>query len=130
MILGTGIDLVEVERIRHSLERFGDRFLKRILCPEEIVYCVSHRDLAPFVAGRFAAKEAISKAFGTGIGTQIGWHDLEVAKKESGEPFVRLHGMAAELFKKKGGRVVHLSLTHTKSYASAIALLEGSASLP
>jgi holo-[acyl-carrier protein] synthase len=125
MILGTGIDLVEVARIRHSLEKFGERFLKRILRPEESAYCLSHRDPAPFVAGRFAAKEAISKAFGTGLGARLGWLDLEVCHKESGEPFVRLHGGAQALLAERQARIVHLSLSHTDNHATALAVLEG-----
>src|SRR5690348_8213344 len=91
MILGTGIDIVEVSRIRHSYERFGDRFLNRILLADEIAYCLSHKNPAPHLAARFAAKEAISKAFGTGIGRHLSWHDIEIRRKESGEPFVMLH---------------------------------------
>jgi holo-[acyl-carrier protein] synthase len=125
MILGTGIDLVEVARIRNSIERFGERFLKRLLCPDEITYCLSHRDPAPFVAGRFAAKEAISKAFGTGIGSQLGWLDMEVAHKPSGQPYVVLHGGAPRLLEERGARVVHLSLSHTNEHATAVAILEG-----
>ena len=124
MILGTGIDLVEVPRIRSSLEKFGERFLKRILCPNEIAYCLSHKEPAPFVAGRFAAKEAISKAFGTGIGSQLGWLDMEVCHKESGEPFVVFHGGGQKLLAERGGRRVHLSLSHTANHATAIAVLE------
>src|SRR5476651_2333319 len=92
MILGTGIDIIEVARIASSYEKFGERFVNRILLPDEITYCLSHRNPAPFLAVRFAAKEAISKAFGTGIGAQLGWQDMEICKKESGEPFVVLHG--------------------------------------
>jgi holo-[acyl-carrier protein] synthase len=125
MILGTGIDLVEVARIRHSLDKFGERFLRRILCPEEVAYCLAHRDPAPFVAGRFAAKEAVSKAFGTGIGRQLGWLDMEVCHKESGEPFLKFHGGAVPLLAARGGRTVHLSLSHTDQHATAIAILEG-----
>ena len=124
MILGTGIDLVEVARIRSSLEKFGERFLKRILRPDESAYCLSHKDPAPFVAGRFAAKEAISKAFGTGIGSQLGWLDMEVCRKDSGEPFVTLHDAGLALLAARGGRRIHLSLTHTANHASAVALLE------
>ena len=80
MILGTGIDLIEVERIRASFARFGERFLQRILRPGETAYCLAHKDPAPFLAARFAAKEAISKAFGTGIGNLLGWQDLEVGR--------------------------------------------------
>jgi holo-[acyl-carrier protein] synthase len=125
MILGTGIDLIEVARIAASFEKFGERFVNRILLPDEIAYCQSHKDPAPFLAARFAAKEAVSKAFGTGIGAQLGWHDVEVRRKESGEPFVALHRKGAELFATRGGKKIHLSLTHTENYAAAVAVLEG-----
>ena len=124
MVLGVGVDIIEVERIRSSHERFGDRFLKRILRPEEISYCFSHAQPAPFLAARFSAKEAISKAFGTGIGAQLGWQDMEVRRKESGEPYVVLHGRGESLLAIRGGRLVHLSLSHTNSYAAAVAVLE------
>src|SRR5258706_13313377 len=123
MILGIGIDIIEVERIRRSFEKFGARFLKRILHPNEISYCLSHREPAPFLAARFAAKEAISKAFGTGIGAQCGWQDLEVGRKSSGQPFVILHGAGQELLAKHGGSAIHLSLSHTQTYATAVAVI-------
>jgi holo-[acyl-carrier protein] synthase len=125
MILGVGIDIIEVERIRASHEKFGERFLKRILRPEEIAYCFSHAQPAPFLAARFSAKEAISKAFGTGIGRQLGWQDMEVRRKESGQPYVVLHDGGQVLFEQLGARGLHLSLSHTNFYASAIAVLEG-----
>lgn len=124
MILGTGIDLIEVERIRDSFTRFGERFLKRILHSNEIAYCLSHKDPGPFLAARFAAKEAISKAFGTGIGAQLGWQDMEVGRKESGEPFVILHGNGLKLLAERGARIVHLTLSHTSAHATAMAILE------
>jgi len=127
MTLGIGIDIIEVARVRASHEKFGDRFLKRVLRPSEISYCLSHRDCAPFIAARFAAKEAIAKAFGTGIGSKVGWQDLEVAHRESGQPYVILHESAQELLDDMGGRCIHLSLTHTQNYAAAVALLEGKA---
>src|SRR5882672_9996670 len=119
MILGIGIDIIEVARIQASYERFGDRFLTRILHPKEISYCLTHRAPAPFLAARFAAKEAISKAFGTGIGAQLGWHDMEVRRKESGEPFVVLHGGGKQLFEARNARVVLISLSHTQQHATA-----------
>lgn len=125
MILGTGIDLVEVTRIAASFAKFGERFANRILLPAEIAYCLSHKNPAPFLAARFAAKESVSKAFGTGIGAQLGWHDIEIRRKESGEPFVVLHGKGAELFALRGAKKLHLSLTHTENYAAATAVLEG-----
>jgi len=125
MILGTGIDLIEVARIASSFEKFGERFVNRILLPDEIAYCLSHKKPAPFLAVRFAAKEAVSKAFGTGIGAQLGWQDMEIRRKESGEPFVVLHGKGAELLAARGAQRLHISLTHTENYAAATAILEG-----
>jgi holo-[acyl-carrier protein] synthase len=124
MILGVGIDIIEVARIQGSYEKFGDRFLKRILHANEIAYCLSHKSPAPFLAARFAAKEAISKAFGTGIGAQLGWQDMEVVRRESGEPYVVLHGDAPQLLEKRGGRIVLISLSHTQQHAAAVAILE------
>lgn len=125
MILGIGIDIIEVERIRNSLERFGERFGQRILLPGERAYCLAHTHPAPFVAARFAAKEAISKAFGTGIGAQLGWQDIEIAHKESGEPFVILHGKGKELFSKRLAKNLLASISHTEKYAAVVAILEG-----
>jgi len=124
MILGTGIDIIEVTRIEASHQKFGERFLQRILRPAEIAYYLSHKRSAPFLAVRFAAKEAISKAFGTGIGRQLGWQDMEVGRKESGEPYVILHDGGQQLLAERGGRIVHLSLSHTEHYATAVAILE------
>jgi holo-[acyl-carrier protein] synthase len=125
MILGTGIDIIEVSRIAASYEKFGERFVNRILLPAEIAYCLTHRRPAPFLAARFAAKEAISKAFGTGIGAQLGWQDMEIRRKESGEPFVVLHGKGEELFKARGAKNLHISISHTEQYAAVTAILEG-----
>jgi holo-[acyl-carrier protein] synthase len=125
MVLGTGIDIIEVERIAASYEKFGDRFLQRILRPGEIAYCLSHKSPAPHLAARFAAKEAISKAFGTGIGKSLGWQDMEIGRKPSGEPFVILHNQGQTLLCERGARIVHISLSHTQVYAAAVAILEG-----
>ncbi len=124
MILGIGIDIIEVARIASSHERFGERFLNRILHPNEISYCLSHKVPGPFLAARFAAKEAISKAFGTGIGAQLGWTDMEIARKESGEPYVILHGGGQKLLESRNARVVLVSLSHTQAHAAAVAILE------
>ena len=125
MILGTGIDIIEVARVQASHERFGERFLNRILLADEIAYCLSHKNPGPFLAARFAAKEAVSKAFGTGIGAQLGWQDIEICKKESGEPFVVLHGKGKKLFESRGAKRLLVSLSHTEHYAAATAVLEG-----
>ncbi len=124
MILGIGIDIIEVARIRASFERFGDRFVNRILLPDEISYCLSHKVPGPFLAARFAAKEAVSKAFGTGIGAQLGWQDIEVRRKDSGEPYVVMHGRGQELLEQRKARAVLVSLSHTQDHAAAVAVLE------
>jgi holo-[acyl-carrier protein] synthase len=124
MILGIGIDIIEVARIASSYEKFGERFVNRLLLADEIAYCLSHKNPAPFLAARFAAKEAISKAFGTGIGASLGWQDMEICKKESGEPFVVLHGKGKKLFKSRRAKRLLVSLSHTVNYAAATAILE------
>jgi holo-[acyl-carrier protein] synthase len=124
MILGVGIDIIEVARIEGSYAKYGERFLDRILHPNEVQYCLSHRAPGPFLAVRFAAKEAISKAFGTGIGAQLGWRDMEVARKESGEPFVILHDKGNELMSARRATSLRISLSHTQTYATAVAILE------
>jgi holo-[acyl-carrier protein] synthase len=125
MILGIGIDIIEVARIASSHERFGERFLNRLLLADEIAYCLTHKNPAPFIAARFAAKEAISKAFGTGIGAQLGWHDMEIRRKKSGEPFVVLHGGGEKLLESRVVKQLLISLSHTDNYAAATAVLEG-----
>jgi holo-[acyl-carrier protein] synthase len=124
MILGIGVDIIEVARIQSSHEKFGERFLNRILHPSEIAYCLSHKIPGPFLAARFAAKEAISKAFGTGIGSRLSWKDMEVGRRESGEPFVILHGNGEKLLRERGARAVLISLSHTQEHATAMAILE------
>jgi holo-[acyl-carrier protein] synthase len=126
VILGIGIDIIEVKRIQASYEKFGERFLHRILHPNEISYCLSHRVPGPFLAARFAAKEAISKAFGTGIGAQLGWQDMEVGRKDSGEPFAIFHDKGQALLNARNARAVLISLSHTQAHAAAIAVLESS----
>ena len=124
MILGVGIDLIEVDRIRSSYEKFGDRFVNRILRPDELNYCIQHKDPGPFLAARFAAKEAISKAFGTGIGADLSWQDMEIARRPTGEPWVILHDKGKQLFEARGASRLHISLSHTVQHATAIAVLE------
>lgn len=124
MILGIGTDIIEVARIRASFEKFGDKFVGRILLPPEIAYCLSHRDPSPFIAARFAAKEAVSKSFGTGIGQSLAWLDIEVCRKESGEPCVQLHGKGADLLRSRQAARLHLSISHTAQHATAFAILE------
>lgn len=122
-ILGIGFDIVETARIRQALEKFGDRFLKRIYLPSEIAYCQSMKFPDLHLAARFAAKEALSKAFGTGIGKTIGWRDMEIVKRSSGEPEVVLRGGAEQFAAKLGVKQVLVSLSHTEHYGAANALV-------
>jgi holo-[acyl-carrier protein] synthase len=118
------MDIIEVARVAAAHQKHGRRFLDRVLRPGEIEYCLSHKTPGPFLAARFAAKEAVSKAFGTGIGSQLGWQDIEICRKKSGEPFVLLHDKALLLLAARGARVVHITLSHTATHATAMAILE------
>ena len=126
-VLGVGVDLVENQRIEHSLERFGERFLRRVFTQGEIDYCNSMKFPARHFAARFAAKEAVSKAFGTGIGRAMGWRDIDVQRKESGEPFVVLQGGARELAEARGVSEVWISLSHTDTHAVATIVIQSRA---
>jgi len=123
MILGVGIDLIETSRIQDSLDRFGDRFLQRVFLEGEISYCKTMKFPARHFAARFAAKEAVSKAFGTGIGQSMGWKDIEVYRNQSGQPYLRLHGNGAKLAESWGVAGSLLSLTHNESSAAAVVIL-------
>jgi holo-[acyl-carrier protein] synthase len=123
-VAGTGVDLVENDRMRSMLERWGARFKDRVFLPSEQQYCESKAAPWLYYSGRFAVKEAVSKAFGTGIGREIGWLDIEIVKDaESGAPSVRLGGRGEVLKAKTGITDVLVSLSHTRNFAVASALL-------
>jgi len=122
-VLGIGVDLVENARIEHSLERFGERFLNRVFTAGEIGYSQSMKFPARHLAARFAAKEAMSKAFGTGIGKTMGWKDIDVRRKESGEPYVILEGCAKQLAEERKVSKISISLSHTEHYAIAVIVM-------
>src|SRR5271165_6986341 len=124
MIVGTGIDIAEVPRIRQSIERFGDRFLQRIYTAGEIRYCDSKANRAERYAARFAAKEAGMKALGTGWNHGVRWRDVEVSRLPGGRPTMLFHGKAAEFAAKLGAVRVALSLSHTAEQAIAHVILE------
>ncbi len=124
-ILGVGMDIVETKRIAESIERFGDRFLHRIFLEGELAYSRSMKFPPLHLAARFAAKEAISKAFGTGIGHEMGWRDLEIVRLPGGAPQVVLHGRAEAYAKVRGVQTVHVSLSHTTEYGAASAVIVG-----
>src|SRR5213596_1207007 len=123
-VIGIGVDLVECARIQRAVDRFGDRFLHRVFTDREIEYSMSMKFPARHLAARFAAKEAVSKAFGTGIGKAMGWRDIDVQKKPSGEPFVILDGSARSLADERNVRGVWISLSHTNHHAVAMIALE------
>lgn len=124
MIVGTGIDLCEVPRIRHSIERFGQRFIDRIYTPGEIAYVERKANKFERYAARFAAKEAGMKAIGTGWRGGITWHDFEVRNLRSGKPTLAFSGVAARVAEKLGVKNVALSLTHTEELGVAFLILE------
>ena len=125
MIVGTGIDLAEVPRIAAAIERFGERFLRRVFTEEEVRYCESKANRMERYAARFAAKEAALKALGTGWTRGVAWTDVEVRREPGGRPTVAFHGKAAEFAANLGVKHIALSLTHTKEQAMAQVILEG-----
>jgi holo-[acyl-carrier protein] synthase len=124
VIVGTGVDLAEVPRIQASIERFGEKFKKRIYTPREIAYVERKANQFERYAARFAAKEAGMKAIGTGWRRGVTWQDFEVANLPTGKPTLLLHGVAARFAEKLGVKNVSLSLTHTKELGMAHVILE------
>ena len=124
MIVGTGIDIAEVPRIRQSIERFGDRFLHRVFTAGEIRYCDSKANRFERYAARFAAKEAAMKALGTGWNHGVRWRDCEVIRTPGGRPTIAFHGKAGEFAAKLGTKNAALSITHTAEQAFAQVILE------
>jgi holo-[acyl-carrier protein] synthase len=125
MIYGIGVDIVQLGRIRHALETYGQRVLKRIFCAHEVEACEAAGDeRVVCYATRFAAKEAAFKAFGDDLGDALSWHDFEVKTGDDGTPALELSGRAAEVCKRLGIRRIHLSLSHTRVSASAIVVAE------
>lgn len=125
-VLGIGVDLVECARIQHSFDRFGERFLHRVFTDGEIEYSMSMKYPARHLAARFAGKEAVAKAFGTGIGKAMGWRNIDIRKKPSGEPFLVFSGPAEELASKRGVTSALITLSHTDQHAMACVVLESS----
>jgi holo-[acyl-carrier protein] synthase len=125
MILGTGVDLAEVDRIRAAIGRYGRRFINRIYTPAEIAYVERKANRFERYAGRFAAKEAGMKAIGTGWRHGVRWQDFEVSNMPSGRPTLKLHGEAARIAEQLGVKLISLSITHTAELGMAHVILEG-----
>jgi holo-[acyl-carrier protein] synthase len=124
MIVGSGIDLVEIGRIQQSMDRYGSRFLDRVYTGAEQAYCLRKRKAAESFAARFAAKEAGAKALGTGIRNGVNWLEIEVVREAGGRPAIQFHGRAALVAARLGVTHAALSITHTTALAMASVVLE------
>jgi holo-[acyl-carrier protein] synthase len=121
-IINQGIDLIECRRVREVWQRHGDRFTERVLTKAELAYVRRHRDPVPRIAGRFAAKEAIVKALGTGFRGKITWRDMEILNDALGQPTVTLTGECEHVAAELGITRILVSITHTENYAAATAI--------
>ncbi|MZH46640.1 MAG: holo-ACP synthase [Nitrospinae bacterium] len=124
MIFGTGLDIIEIDRIKKSLERYSPRFENKVFTDGEINYCQSQADPGKHFAARFAVKEAVSKSLGTGISNDVGFKDIEVVNNESGKPIVKMAGRGKLLFEKLNLKSIHISISHDRHYAIAHAIAE------
>jgi holo-[acyl-carrier protein] synthase len=124
VVIGIGTDLIEIERVQRSLDRYGDRFLQRVYTGNEIAYCQRKKNAVESFAARFAAKEAGAKALGTGISRGVSWLELEVRRQPGSRPTLHLSGRAAELAGEMGVARISLSLTHSRDVAMAVVVME------
>ena len=124
MIVGLGVDVVEIRRIREALKHRGERFVRRVYTEGEQAFCEARRDPAPHYAVRFAAKEALFKALGTGWAKGLRWQDVEVLRQEQGAPILVLRQAAEKHSQELGTRSIHLSLSHSADSALAVVILE------
>ena len=124
MIFGTGIDIIEIDRIKNSIQKYSDRFKKKIFTQKEIDYCHSQANPSKHFAARFTVKEAVLKCFGTGMAGGILWKDIEVDRLESGQPILHLSGKGKKLFDQLNLKHIHISITHDKNHAVAHAIAE------
>jgi len=122
MIRGIGVDIIEIERIRDSIQDQGERFLEKVFTPQEIAYCSAKYNSAQHYAARFAAKEAVSKALSTGWAGEFRWKDVELTNDPSGQPHMTLHGPLRE---KLAGTSVFVSMSHSHSHVVAMVVLDG-----
>ena len=124
MIFGTGIDIIEIDRIKKSIQKYSSRFEQRVFTQKEIDYCHSQADPSKHFAARFTVKEAVLKCFGTGMTDGILWKDIEVERLKSGQPVLNLHGKGKQLFNQLNLKYIHISITHDKKHAVAHAIAE------
>jgi holo-[acyl-carrier protein] synthase len=124
MIFGTGLDIIEIDRIKKSLAKYSSRFENKIFTDGEINYCQLQADPGKHFAARFAVKEAVSKSLGTGITDEVGFKDIEVVNQTSGKPIVKMGGRGKILFEKLNLKFIHISISHDRHYAIAHAIAE------
>ena len=124
MIFATGIDIIEINRIKQSIKKYSNRFEQKVFTQKEVDYCRSQADPAKHFAARFSVKEAVLKCLGTGMTGGVLWKDIEVDKQQSGEPVLNLYGKGKELFEQLKLKRIHISITHDKNYAAAHAIAE------
>jgi holo-[acyl-carrier protein] synthase len=124
LVIGLGTDLIEIARIEHSVERFGEAFLNRIYTPGEIAYCMAKKNFAESLAARFAAKEAGAKALGTGISRGVSWREFEVRRRPGQRPELHLSGRALEIAGRLGVQRLSLSLSHARTLSIAVVVAE------
>ena len=120
-MIGVGVDIIEIERVRAALERHGDRFLRHVFLEDEVRYCSSRRDPAPHYAARFAAKEAVVKALAVKRGMRFLWRDIEVLRNPDGAPSIRLTARAHDMASHRAVRDIHISVSHSDTHAVAMA---------
>ena len=124
MIFGTGLDIIEVDRIKNSIEKFSPKFEQRVFTSSEISYCKSQGDPAKHFAARFAVKEAVSKCLGTGITGALGFQDMEIIHEDTGKPVLNMIGKGKDLFQKLKLKSIHISISHDNTHAIAHAIAE------
>ena len=125
MIAGMGVDLIEIDRLKQAHLKQGSRFILRLFTAAEAEYCLKKKDPYPSLAGRFAAKEAVIKAFGHGFDGRLKWTHIEIARESSGKPIVRLKDSMEKLRKQRKIKQIHLSIAHNRKDATAVVILEG-----
>lgn len=124
MIVGIGVDIISVKRIRSAVERHGDRFTRKLFTPAELAYCRARTRQYEHMAGRFAAKEAVAKAIGTGVAHGVSVREVEVVNNPDGKPDIVLHGRTERIVADRRIRNIHVSLSHTEEFAVAYAIAE------
>ncbi len=121
MVFGIGIDIIEIDRIKDSIEKYGDQFLKKIYTPSELEYSLSKTNKYQHLAARFAAKEAVYKALSTGLDKEIGWQDIEIVNEPNGMPIVKLFGKISKIL--NDDKSLKISMSHSRDYVACVAIV-------